>query len=136
MNFTLAQALIAETLRLSADDPRIAVAIVDDHGELVAYARHDNCALQAGILAPNKAYTAARDRQPSKNLGQWAQTTSKDMGYWTDNKFTGLAGGLPIYVNHKVIGAIGISGLSQQADEDLAALTIANVLKDEPQSTK
>jgi glc operon protein GlcG len=42
------------------------------------------------------------------------------MGYWTDAKFTGLGGGLPITLQDKHIGAIGISGLSESEDEQVA----------------
>ena len=40
----------------------IAIAIVDDQGELVSYARMDKCAPQPPIIARKKAYTAARTR--------------------------------------------------------------------------
>ena len=65
-------------------------------------------------------YTAARERQPSGNLGVWAKDTGKDMGYWTDSKITGIAGGLPIIIDGKVVGGIGISGLAESDDEQIA----------------
>ena len=40
----------------------IAIAIVDDQGELVSYARMDKCAPQPPMIARKKAYTAARTR--------------------------------------------------------------------------
>lgn len=67
-----------------------------------------------------KAYTAARERIPSSEVGQWAQKTGKDMSYWVDPKITGMAGGVPISVDQQVIGGIGVSGLSEDADEQLA----------------
>ena len=83
-------------------DNDIAVAVTDAHGELVCFSRKDNVAFHAGVLAKNKAYTAARDRQPSSSLGAWAKETGKDMGYWTDNKITGIAGGVPVLIDGKV----------------------------------
>jgi glc operon protein GlcG len=127
MNLLLAQKLIEETLRLAPVEQRLSVAIVDAHGELLGFARQDNCALHAGLLCQRKAYTAARDRQASKKLGVWARDTGKDMAYWTDPNFTGFAGGLPVFENGKVVGAIGISGLSEQGDEDLARQVLENV---------
>ncbi|AGH46768.1 GlcG/HbpS family heme-binding protein [Paraglaciecola psychrophila] len=94
----------------------IAVAIVDAHGELMSFVRTDECALHAGVLAPNKAYTAARGRQKSSALGQWANTTGKDMGYWTDSRITGC---VPITLYGNVIGGIGISGLSENKMSNL-----------------
>ena len=128
MNLAVAQQLQNFVIKQAQQQQlNISVAVVDSHGELLTFARCDDCALQAGLLAQNKAYTSARDRQPSGNLGKWAQETGKDMGYWTDNKITGLAGGLPIFADNKVIGAIGISGLSEQEDEALAQQAINSV---------
>jgi len=42
------------------------------------------------------------------------------MGYWTDSKITGIAGGLPIIIDGKVVGGIGISGLAESDDEQIA----------------
>jgi glc operon protein GlcG len=129
MNLFLAQQFITASLEEARlHQLPIAVAIVDSHGELVSFVRTDKCALHAGVLAPNKAYTAARDRQKSSSLGQWAKTTGKDMGYWTDSRITGIAGGVPITLDGKVIGAIGISGLSEEEDEQLALEVIEKVL--------
>ncbi|GEA60210.1 GlcG/HbpS family heme-binding protein [Vibrio comitans] len=98
----------------------IAVSICDTHGELIAFSRMDGVSVQAGLLAQNKAYTSARDRQPSGNLGAWARETGKQLSYWTDPKITGFMGGLPIEKGGSVIGGIGISGLSESDDEALA----------------
>lgn len=98
----------------------IAVAIVDSYGELIVFSRMNNVSPHAAKLANNKAYTSARDRQTTKNLAQWANATNKDLSYWADPRFTGIAGGVPIESNGLVIGAIGISGLSEEQDHDLA----------------
>lgn len=122
------QKLIATALQIAEQQTaQIAVAICDDHGELICFARMDDTSLQAAVLAKNKAYTSARDRQPSGNLGAWAKETGKDMGYWTDPKFTGIMGGLPIYIDNKLVGAIGVSGLSEQDDQALATKALASL---------
>ncbi|WP_281171846.1 GlcG/HbpS family heme-binding protein [Aliagarivorans taiwanensis] len=102
----------------------MAVAVVDSHGELMAFTRHDGVGLPSIHLAQNKTYTAARERQPSGNLGQWARDTGKDMGYWNDARVTGFKGGLPIFVDEQCVGAIGVSGLSEEEDEALASQAI------------
>jgi glc operon protein GlcG len=103
----------------------VSVAVVDAHGDLVAYGRMDQATIQSGVLAQAKAYTAARERIPSSQLGQWAQKTGKDMGYWVDLQITGMAGGVPIVLNQKVIGGMGVSGLSEEEDEQLVQTTLA-----------
>ena len=99
----------------------IAIAVCDTHGELLGFVRMDDVSIQAGLLAQNKAYTSARDRQPSGNLGAWARETGKTLSYWTDPKITGFKGGLPIEINGMVVGGIGVSGMSEDDDETFAA---------------
>ena len=104
----------------------VSVAIVDTHGDQVAFGRMDQATIQSGVLANAKAYTAARERIPSSEVGAWAHKTDKDMGYWVDPKITGMAGGVPILVDQTVIGGIGVSGLSEEDDEQLANEAISS----------
>lgn len=121
MKYVQVQTLIQTALEIAAARKQnIAVAVVDTHGELLGFARMDDVSVQAGLLAQNKAYTSARDRQPSGNLGAWAHETGKQLSYWTDPKITGFMGGIPVEQEGKVVGAIGISGLAEQDDEALA----------------
>ncbi|MCF7502276.1 MULTISPECIES: heme-binding protein [Vibrio] len=129
LNQKIAQQLISVALETAENNQQtIAVSVCDTHGELLAFLRMDNVSVQAGLLAQNKAYTSARDRQPSGNLGAWARETGKDLSYWTDPKITGFKGGVPIQHQGQVIGAIGISGLSEDNDEALAEKVIQLVL--------
>ena len=121
MKYVQVQTLIQTALEIAAARKQnIAVAVVDSHGELLGFARMDDVSVQAGLLAQNKAYTSARDRQPSGNLGAWARETGKQLSYWTDPKITGFMGGVPVEQEEKVVGTIGISGLAEQDDEALA----------------
>ncbi len=61
-------AMIAE--RLERDGADAAVAVVDRHGELVAFLRTDGCGLAPINIAINKAFTAARERVESSTLGE------------------------------------------------------------------
>ncbi|NOH97930.1 heme-binding protein [Vibrio sp. 99-70-13A1] len=129
LNLNLAQNLVNTALDIAQSrNQSIAVSICDTHGELISFSKMDGVSVQAGLLAQNKAYTSARDRQPSGNLGAWAKETGKDMSYWTDSRITGFKGGIPIEKGDQVIGAIGISGLSEQEDEELANAVIARCL--------
>ncbi|CAH6823951.1 putative Protein GlcG [Vibrio chagasii] len=129
LNQKIVQQLVHSALDIAGNNNQsIAVSVCDTHGELLAFSRMDNVSVQAGLLAQNKAYTSARDRQPSGNLGAWARETGKDLSYWTDSKITGFKGGVPIKHQGQVIGAIGISGLSEDDDEALAENVIRLVL--------
>lgn len=129
LNQNLVQQLVEKAVDIAGNnDQAIAVSVCDTHGELLAFLRMNNVSVQAGLLAQNKAYTSARDRQSSGNLGAWARETGKDLSYWTDSRVTGFKGGVPIEHQGQVIGAIGISGLSEDDDEALAEKVIRLVL--------
>lgn len=117
-SLALWQAMASLLQEQSAKQQAIALAVSDDHGELLAFVRMEGASLQAGVLAQNKAYTAARDRQPSAALGAWSRATGRSLDYWGDSRFTGFGGGLPLWHNGQLVAAVGVSGLSE--DEDVA----------------
>jgi glc operon protein GlcG len=100
------------------------VAVTDAHGELIAFARMDGAPLASIRIAANKAWTAARDRKPTKEIGDKIRDPQKgfDIAFYGDRRFVGWGGGIPIWKNGDVIGAIGVSGLSSVEDIALANL--------------
>ncbi|HLY13272.1 MAG TPA: heme-binding protein [Candidatus Limnocylindrales bacterium] len=113
--------------RLDADDSGAAVAVVDPHGELVAFLRTDGCGLASINNAIHKAFTAARDGGESGALGERSRTEGFPLTNFGDPRYTGWGGGVPIVVGGEVIGAIGISGLPEAADVELARWAAASV---------
>ena len=103
----------------------VALAICDSHGELLYFVRQPGAALHSGTLAQNKAYTAARDRQATRDLGNWSRESGRTLAYWSDPRFTGFAGGVPLWLEGEVVAAVGISGLSEEADHRLATELVA-----------
>ena len=106
--------------QLAAAAP-IALAICDSHGELLYFIRQPGVGLHSGVLAQNKGYTAARDRQATRDLGNWSRESGRALPYWSDPRFTGFAGGMPLWHEGVVLGAVGVSGLSEEADHCLAS---------------
>jgi len=100
------------------------VAVTDAHGELIAFARMDGAPLASIRIAANKAWTAARDRKPTKDIGDKIRDPEKgfDIAFYGDRRFVGWGGGTPIWKNGEVVGAIGVSGLSSAEDVALANL--------------
>src|SRR4029078_9493719 len=100
------------------------VAISDAHGELIAFARMDGAPLSSIRVAANKAWTAARERKPTKEIGDKIRHPERgfDIAFYGDRKFVGWGGGIPIWHDGQVIGAIGVSGLSSVEDIALATL--------------
>src|SRR4051794_40083073 len=117
-------AMVAE--RLDASGQGAAVAVVDPHGELVAFLRTDGCGLASINIAINKAFTAARERVESRVLGERSRTEGFPITNFGDPRYVGWGGGVPIIVGGEVTGAIGISGLPEEADIDLAREAVAN----------
>ena len=121
------QVITAAIETATSKNQQVAAAVCDTHGELIAFAKMDDVSVQAGLLAKSKAYTSARDRQPSGNLGEWARSTGKDISYWNDPNITGFKGGVPILSQGRIVGAVGISGLSEEEDESLAQLSLSEL---------
>jgi len=72
----------------------------------------------------NKAWTAARERKPTREIGDKVRHPEKghDVSYYGDQKYVGWGGGLPVWKNGDVVGAVAVSGLS--SDEDIALATL------------
>lgn len=100
------------------------IAVADAHGELIAFARMDGAPLSSIRVATNKAWTAARERKPTKDIGDKMRHPEKgfDIAFYGDSRFVGWGGGVPIWRNGDVVGAIGVSGLSSAEDVALATV--------------
>lgn len=106
--------------RLDAQGQGAAVAVVDAHGELVAFLRTDGCRLPSITIAIHKAFTAAREGVESGLLGERSRTEGFPLTNFGDPRYVGWGGGVPIIVDGAVIGAVGVSGLPEADDVELA----------------
>jgi glc operon protein GlcG len=108
------------------------IAVCDAHGELLALARMDGAPLSSVRVATNKAWTAARERKPTKDIGEKVRHPEKgfDIAYYGDDRFVGWGGGLPIWKNGHVVGGIGVSGLSSSEDVALATIGLELLAKE------
>ena len=98
------------------------VAVVDPAGELIAFARMDGAPVSSIRIAQNKAYSAARERKSTAEIGRKSRDAEKgfDTAWFGDDRFLGWGGGVPVVRQGQVIGAIAISGLPQAEDIRLA----------------
>jgi glc operon protein GlcG len=95
------------------------IAVVDDGGNLMALERLDGTFAAGANISIGKARTAALFRKPTRffeeiiNKGRTAMTALND--------FTPLQGGVPITIDGRIVGGVGVSGaVSAQQDEELA----------------
>lgn len=110
---------------LEKDGRGAAVTVVDSHGELIALLRTDGCPLPSIANAMNKAYTAARERIESGMLGEKSRSEGFPLSYFGDPRYIGWGGGVPLVVDSTVVGAVGVSGLPEADDVELARLGAA-----------
>jgi glc operon protein GlcG len=103
----------------------VAVAILDDGGHLLHFARMDGATPANAAIAVEKARTAALSRRTS---GAWEQRI-KD-GRTAMLKMPGILpvqGGVPIVVEGTCVGAVGVSGVQSHEDEQIAQAGIAGL---------
>src|ERR1700726_249999 len=113
----------------------LVVAVTDSHGELVAFARMDGAPISSIRIAANKAWTAARERKPTKDIGEKVRHPEKghDIAYYGDPRFVGWGGGLPVLKDGQLVGAVAVSGLSSTEDIALASLGVELIAAQEGQ---
>jgi glc operon protein GlcG len=97
---------------------RVVVAIVDTHGFLKYYEMMDDTQTASAAVAVDKARTAAMFRRPTKMFEEGiAGGRLALLGMYGAIP---IEGGLPIVLNGKVIGGIGVSGLTSVQDAQVA----------------
>ena len=131
LGYTEAQrAIAAITHELERRSKAAVVAVADTHGELIALARLDGAPLPSILIATNKAWTAARERKSTRDLGQAARDPDLgfDMAYFGDARYIGWGGGVPVRLDGVVVGAVAVSGLPELEDIELAQLGVAAII--------
>ena len=97
---------------------KVAIAVVDPHGFLEYYEMMDDTQTASATISVEKARTAATFRRPTKMLED--AITSGRHALLSMPGMTPIEGGLPIVIDGKVIGGVGISGLTSPQDGQVA----------------
>lgn len=96
----------------------LAAAVVDSGGHVVASQRMDGVALGAMQLAVGKAFTAVLWGVPSGSFMTSTQPGGDDWGFnTTDPRIVVYAGGVPLFDEGRLVGAVGASGGTAEEDE-------------------
>ena len=98
------------------------IAVVDEGGNLVSHVRMDNAWIGSIDISINKAFTARAFDLSTKELGKNSQSGDQFFGIHVSNhgRIMIFAGGVPLKLNGKVVGAIGVSGGSGDQDHAVA----------------
>jgi glc operon protein GlcG len=122
---------------LNQPEAPVAVAVVDDHGQLVCFARMDRCPPVVVELALMKAYTAAVAMMDTVSFAARDREWGRELATYGDDRFTYLQGGLVIWsqpdadeAEPVLLGGIGVSGRMPEEDEELARIGLEAMLGD------
>ncbi len=116
--FAIVHAVVSE-----APGP-VSVFVADGHGELVAAATMDGAAPDTRLNAQRKAYTAARsDARTTRELAEKVRDNAVERASF-DPYFTFFLGGVAVFDGEVRVGAVGVSGLPGEVDEQLALSAI------------
>ena len=119
------QALAAIRATLETAAGPVSIAVVDDHGEVVACVAMDGAARDTLENARRKAYTAARsDATTTRALAEKVGGTPTELASF-DPQFSFFLGGVAAFADGRRVGAVGVSGLPGPEDERLAVAAIA-----------
>jgi glc operon protein GlcG len=112
-----ATAALAEARR---NNWTVAAAIVDPSGELVYFDKIDNTQFGSNDLAVQKARTAARFKRPSKEFEDVITAGGGGLRLLAVPFILPVTGGIPLVVDGKIVGAIGVSGGNNLQDGQCA----------------
>jgi glc operon protein GlcG len=110
----IAAGVIAECTKNSWN---VAVAVVDNHGFLVYFERMENTQTASMDIAVGKARTAATYRRTTR---VFMEAINKGPATATLPNVIASPGGVPIFADGKVIGGVGVSGVTGDQDEQCA----------------
>ena len=120
----LDRALAIVNIVVSEASAPVSVFVADAHGEIVAAATMDGAAPDTRLNAQRKAYTAARsDARTTRELADKARADAVERASF-DPFFTFFKGGVAAFDSESRVGAVGVSGLPGEVDEDLARRAI------------
>ena len=103
----------------------VVIAVVDSSGTIIELTRMDTAQVASVNVGIGKARTAAIYRRPSRDFEE--QIKSGRIAALALADATPLQGGVPVLVDGKVVGAVGVSGDTPQVDEAIAIAGAAAV---------
>lgn len=117
-------AMLNETNK-EADRP-VSIAIVDKNGNLVLFAKMDRCRNMPQRIAYKKAYTAATMQSNTADVEERFKNTGRNISDFGDPNMIALKGGIVVRKSDgNAIGAIGVSGLTADEDENIANIGLS-----------
>jgi len=114
------RAMAAAELEAAKNSWQVAITILDSGGNLVMFHKIDNTQLASIGASEGKARTALTFKRPSKALDDAIAAGGAGLRLLAVKDITPLERGLPILVDGKIVGAIGVSGALSSQDAQVA----------------
>lgn len=105
---------------------QMVISAVDDGGNLVATHRMDDAWLASVDIAQNKAWTSVALKMSTADLEEATVPTAELWGLNTTNqgKIVVFGGGIPLKIDGKIVGAVGVSGGAVPQDVQVAEAAV------------
>jgi len=105
------------------------ISVVDEGGNLVHHVRMDEAWMGSIDIAIDKAFTATAFKMTTKELFKKAQAGGPFFGIQHSNhgRISTLPGGIPLEVDGRLVGAVGVSGGTGEQDHSVAAAGAAAI---------
>ena len=98
----------------------VVITIIDSGGHVVMLHRRDDVQLSSIEIAQGKAKTALMFKRPSKVLDDAISGGGPGLRFLALKDILPLEGGVPILLDGKIVGAIGVSGVLSAQDSQIA----------------
>jgi uncharacterized protein GlcG (DUF336 family) len=96
----------------------VAIAVVDASGGLILFQKLDETQPGSIAISQGKARTAALFKRPTKAMEE--AVAAGKLAFLSLDGILPIQGGLPVIADGKVIGAVGVSGVTSAQDEQVA----------------
>jgi glc operon protein GlcG len=123
------RAMAAAELEAAKNSWQVAITILDSGANLVMFHKFDNTQLASIGASEGKARTAVTFKRPSKALDDAIAAGGAGLRLLAVKDITPLEGGLPIVIDGKIVGAIGVSGALSSQDAQVAKAGADALLK-------
>lgn len=107
----------------------MAIAIVDNAGQLVAFEKNDNTQNASVMIAQDKAVSAAMLRRSTKVIQDAVAGGGAGTRFLALRYASPIEGGVPLVVDGKIVGGIGVSGMASDQDGVIAKAGADALLK-------
>lgn len=103
----------------------VTITIVDKSGKILGTIRNEDAGVHTLSASFKKAYTAASQKRTTLEIMEGIKkgVIPDDIKFLDDN-FTVMEGGLPIFINGKVVGGIGVGGAHSSQDTKIAKVAL------------